>query len=480
MLILLICFVKTIMLYQAKLLIDQPNSEDPQNYLVKLDALLSGDLDFHGSNTGYASHDFHSFPAKFPPQLPRKFILGLTQPGEVVLDPMMGSGTTIVEAFLTRRRAIGFDIDPLAHLIAQVKITPLDVDIVMGMGRRIIAEATRLVQHERKKLGDALEEKWDNQTRKFVNYWFAPETQYELMALLQQIDKIQEQPYKTFFELIFSACIITKSGGVSLAFDLAHTRPHRAKIAYSSRGQLIFGEEIDQQVLRRKKFVTKRLRSALTEFERRFYQNARSLAEIDPSLPSPYLDCGDARNLLLDEASVDLIITSPPYASNAIDYMRAHKFSLVWLNHKIDELNLTRSNCIGGDGTSTVEFVSLPDFTANVVSRLAALDRQKGKVLHRYYSEMTQVLVEMFRVLKPGKAAILVVGSSVMRGMDIEIQNCLADIGREIGFVVPKTGIRYLDRNRRMMPAGTKVDRTSQIQQRMHEEYVSAFVKPEP
>ncbi|MBK7318006.1 DNA methyltransferase [Candidatus Villigracilis affinis] len=35
----------------------------------------------------------HSFPAKFPPQLPRKFILALTQPGDIVLDTMVGSGT---------------------------------------------------------------------------------------------------------------------------------------------------------------------------------------------------------------------------------------------------------------------------------------------------------------------------------------------------------------------------------------------------
>jgi DNA modification methylase len=74
------------------------------SYRERLRVLLSGDLEFHGKSSAYASHDFHAFPAKFPPQLPRKFIEGLTEPGDVVLDPMVGSGTTVVEAFLARRR----------------------------------------------------------------------------------------------------------------------------------------------------------------------------------------------------------------------------------------------------------------------------------------------------------------------------------------------------------------------------------------
>ena len=66
------------------------------SYRERLSDLLSSDLDFHGKSSAYASHNFHAFPAKFPPQLPRKFIEGLTEPGDVVLDPMVGSGTTIL------------------------------------------------------------------------------------------------------------------------------------------------------------------------------------------------------------------------------------------------------------------------------------------------------------------------------------------------------------------------------------------------
>jgi hypothetical protein len=93
----------------------------------RLRALLEGELNFHGEDSSYASHNVHAFAAKFPPQLPRAFICGLTAPGDFVLDPMMGSGTTIVEALLEGRHGIGLDIDPLALRVSQAKTIPMTV-----------------------------------------------------------------------------------------------------------------------------------------------------------------------------------------------------------------------------------------------------------------------------------------------------------------------------------------------------------------
>lgn len=447
-------------------------------YLDRLTRALATDLDFHGNDPRYASHNYHSFPAKFPPPLPRKFIKTLTRPGDVVLDPMMGSGTTVVEAYLLDRRAIGYDIDPLAALLAKVKTTPLDVESVLHTGHQLLASAVNAVENEPARLVAALDARWDDKTRAFVDYWFAEETQIELMAILRQIEQIEDEAIRNFFELAFSGCIITKSGGVSLAFDLAHTRPHRAKVVYSQNGDLLFGAEHLESKSPRIDFLTKRLRSALIEFRKRFEQNARSLVEIDVHNSAPLLDIGDAQHLSLPDAAADLIVTSPPYASNAIDYMRAHKFSLVWLGYSIDELGDTRKECIGGESVSTFDFEKLPRKTSALIEEITALDAKKGKVLHRYYSEMKRVLHEMYRVLKPDRAAVLVVASSVMRGRDTETHTCLAEIGEDIGFIVPPIGVRSLDRNRRMMPAGMQIDKSSQIQQRMHEEYVIGFYKP--
>jgi hypothetical protein len=159
--------------------------------------------------------------------------------------------------------------------------------------------------------------------------------------------------------------------------------------------------------------------------------------------------------------------------------MRAHKFTLVWLGHRISELGERRGEYIGGEAVTGIDFESLPDVAATVVAEISQVDDKKGRVLHRYYSEMKRTLGEMLRVLKPGRSAVVVVGSSMMRGKDTRTDLCLADIGRALGFEVPKIGVRDLDRNRRMMPAGMKVDLDSQIQQRMHQEFVIGFYKPE-
>jgi DNA modification methylase len=464
-----------------------------QEYFDKLIALLSQDLDFHSQDSGYASHNFHSFPAKFPPQLPRKFIEELTAPGELVFDPMMGSGTTVLEAFLSGRRGAGFDIDPLALMLTKAKVTSLDARQINQIGSEILKRAALAVEARRGELKQELENRWDPKTRDFVNYWFALETQIELLALTIEIEKIDDVQIRTFFELAFSAIIITKSGGVSLAFDLAHTRPHRAKIVIDRNGEVVLGRGLVGHPSRRVKLLTKTLRSPLHEFEKRILQNLNGLLEsesgrIQPYLNGfakpestriePYIALGNAQRLPLDGESIDLIVTSPPYASNAIDYMRAHKFSLVWMGHSIGDLGQKRKEYIGGEAVTDFDFEALPSGAARVIAKVARRDEKKGRVLHRYYSEMTRTLQEMFRVLRSNKAAIVVVGSSVMRGKNTETHTCLAEIGEQIGFQVPKIGVRNLDRNRRMMPAGFEIDLESQIQQRMYEEYVIGFYKP--
>lgn len=220
----------------------------------RLSALLAWDLDFHDRVSGYASHNFHPFPAKFPPQLPRLFITSLTQPGERVLDPMVGSGTAIVEALLAGRWGIGVDLDPLALLLCRVKTTPLVLNEVEQVGIEIWRRASRAVEKGRRDLEEELQRRFDSRTRDFIEYWFLPEAQVELVALAREIEKVKFPPVRSFLWLVFSAIVIAKSGGVSLARDLAHTRPHRD--------------------------LSKPFRSPLAEFKRRLRQNLKGLGEI--------------------------------------------------------------------------------------------------------------------------------------------------------------------------------------------------------
>lgn len=69
------------------------------------------------------THNFYRYPARFSPKLVRAAIDAFTEPGDLVLDPFVGGGTTLVEAMASGRHAIGTDISSLATFVSEVKTT---------------------------------------------------------------------------------------------------------------------------------------------------------------------------------------------------------------------------------------------------------------------------------------------------------------------------------------------------------------------
>jgi DNA modification methylase len=416
---------------------------------ARLARLLESELNFHGETGNYASHHLHAFAARFPPQLPRVFIRGLTAPGDVVLDPMMGSGTAVVEALLEGRRGVGLDIDPLALRLCQVKTQPLQIDSLSIVAQEVIAQAYDFLRS--KAVEHRLAQRFNTRTKAFVDYWLLPETQREILALVMAIESISDASTRRFLELMLSSIIITKSGGVTRARDLAHSRPHLDK--------------------------DKIPKNALEQFALRLQKNLSSLAAftVNGSMAAPL--AGDAQGMPFADGVIDLIVTSPPYA-NALDYMRAHKFSLVWLGKSVEHLSALRAEYIGSERVKGTKFTALPERPERIIQQLAQQDSSKSGILRKYFTEMKSVLTEMYRVLRHDAAAVLVVGPSVMRGINVQTHQCLADIAAELGFDVVGVVQRMLDRNKRMMPTrfGKKTD--SVIEQRMHEEYILGLLKP--
>ncbi len=97
-------------------------------------------------------HPIHGMMARlgsFPPALARYFILGYSRPGDLVIDPFCGKGTTLVEALIAGRASIGSDVAPDAVAVARAKVS----GVRMGDVTRCLAQMARELSDDCSKTG---------------------------------------------------------------------------------------------------------------------------------------------------------------------------------------------------------------------------------------------------------------------------------------------------------------------------------------
>jgi 23S rRNA G2445 N2-methylase RlmL len=96
-----------------------------------------------------------------------------------VLDPMAGSGTSLIVARGAGHVASGFDLDPLAVHIAKVGTSDAQVAQVQEAAQNALSAAKRMTIAGRQAYPDAA----DEETREYVRYWFDLEARKQLAAL---------------------------------------------------------------------------------------------------------------------------------------------------------------------------------------------------------------------------------------------------------------------------------------------------------
>jgi SAM-dependent methyltransferase len=388
----------------------------------------------------------HPFPARMAPKLALDSLTNL-KCGSLILDPMSGSGTVLREASLAGHRAIGFDMDPLAVLMSKVSNTPIDVDQMEDAADYALMQAKSLSIKK-------LHLPWideDLETENFINYWFA-QTQIDPLRRLAYI--FYENDYfrknaviANALQLAMSRLIITKMRGASLARDVSHSRPHK------------YTDINDFDVLK--------------EFKKSILQLKKRLGENAPK-PGVKAELGDARALKkIKEKIVDAVISSPPYL-NAIDYLRGHKFSLVWFGFKIGDIRLIRSASIGAEKAPEKNVnLNNKESLLEAFGNIHLLPSRYRRMIERYAMDLFYMLSEVSRVLKPKGKAVFVIGNSCLRGVFIQNSDALIKAAEFTGFKLKDLKERDLPVESRYLPMPES--QKSSLGRRMRSECILTF-----
>jgi hypothetical protein len=395
----------------------------------------AADLDFDAAGHLYATHALHAFAARCPPQLVRWAIERYSATGDVVLDPMCGSGTTLVEAALCGRVPWGADIDPLARLLAMAKATLLDPRLLLAAGTMV---EQRLGKRD-------LDASWRPEIPG-LERWFRADVAADLARLRGAIQGVAvDEDVRRLLWVVYSSLIVARTS-VANARDLAHSRHHYR--AWET------APDVGGRFLRQ----TRRAARLMAEFRQR-------LAASGHPVPRPRLVGADARALPIDAESVDMIFTSPPYCT-ALDYTRAHSFSVAWLadvleTSSADYRSLAR-RYIGSERAPMAEANAaqpLPPPSGHplIDTAITALadHPKRAWIVSRYFRDMAAVLQECTRVVRPGGHTVLVVCPSNIRTVRIpthEVFAALAPAVTEGALQLVARHERTIHDRRRLMP----------------------------
>lgn len=392
-----------------------------------------------------ATHYLHPYPAKLLPHIAHFFLASKTfSPARgLVLDPFGGSGTVALESCLSGRAAAYADTNPLAHLIAEVKsCAPVGANLSAAL----------------EDLGSRYRKSRTSHHPAVVNIkkWFQPEVVRSLARLRAAIEGEISEEVRQLFRVTFSATVRRVSNADPRLSVPVLAKPDALKKAPADVWQ---------------------------RFCEQFAANLRrieELGELLPGKPEFSLAGPDARHLLVDAGgnleprSVDLVVTSPPYAG-AQKYIRASSLCLGWLGIAEEgKLKPLERNSIGREHlpkayVDTSPVTSVP--AANkVISRIRKLNPTRAAICAAYLNEMEVVIEQLQAVLKPGGRLVLVIGNNEVCGEKFLSSEYLSSMLLERGFVLE---IKLVDeiKSRGLM---TKRNKTASVITR---EWVLVFQK---
>lgn len=360
------------------------------------------DWDFTDANTGYLTHSLHPYPAKFIPQIPNALIQELSSMGDTVLDPFCGSGTTLVEAILLKRHAVGVDANPLACLIARAKTAQLRRQEIDQL-RQVVAQVASMARIQDSAtlplfpdLTGIPSPEGKRPSFQALDFWFDDHVIDELAALKGICFSIESLPAREVALTAFSSIIVAVSRQDS------DTR-------YVRREKGIQPGDVFQRFIRALSFTIDR---------------SAEFAEI----ADPRFSCRVIHANVLDEpdiGQVDLVVCSPPYP-NAYSYHLYHRSRMLWLD--MDQTGFKR-----------VEIGSHRKYSRKTGAADAQTFRQE---LHR-------ILAWVRRHLRTGGYVCFVLGDSVLKGRVVQNDRLFMEAAVETGYAVEANLTRQLNEGKK-------------------------------
>lgn len=324
---------------------------------TKIEALKNVGWDFLDAETGLSVHSFHPYPARYIPEIPRALIAGLTKEDDVVCDPFMGIGTTLLEANRMGRNAIGNDVSELAVLVSRVKTTPITpkvLDSLDGLHEEIKGRAHNGFKNAQK-------------THKNLDYWFKDFVIQEISTIISVIEDMESSTLSDFCRVALSSIIV----GVS-------------------------NQDSDTRYVRVEKNIKKG--DTIRRFVNRIALMKKLMCDDWANIAKgkSWVAVADTRSEIpFEDDSVDLVACSPPYP-NAYDYHLYHKHRFLWLG------------------------MDLPFLRRNEIGAHADYSKKNGPSEEDFEKDMEKCLLNISKVLKSGGYMAIVVGDSILKGRSVD------------------------------------------------------------
>jgi site-specific DNA-methyltransferase (cytosine-N4-specific) len=355
-----------------------------------------------------------------------------TQPGDLVLDPFCGSGTTMLAAISRGRHAIGTDMNPIARLIAEVSLGVFDPDFDIAM----YADSVAII-------GDSQpapifpDQKYD----KSIVKWFDPQSAEELAWLAGAVNNIQtSNRVKRYLALAFSRTVRRVS----------RTRQDELKL---------WTRKSDKPGP-----------YALFVFSREARELLASLIQMKSEI-SDGEDVGwelrdsEASELDLADRAPDAILTSPPYGDSAttVAYGNFTMLNRIWLSTIDDEFDkdhpasqdrMATGGSLYSSATKKIDIQMQSPLLVETCEYISEQSPKRAGELRLFWDHMYSIFSNLLTNDSNPKHVAVVIGPRTMAGVSVDNGGIVSEIIESLNFSTLFDQSRLIGGKR--MPAETK------------------------